>query len=231
MSVQSSDQHHGMSKLDCSERQQRSAAAVRQLCLGLTALAIAGIGLWSISGCSSDSPDREAVSGEPLTQDSENRAGGQPTVESTTDATTPLTDDDQELAALKEATREAFRIAAEPDRLYINPEQDRSDLKFVIETYAELQRLREESASEDAWDEFSERVLRKTAPMIERLHKTTKSTIPARQCILWSCRDYLPRMLVHARDDPDTPGERKFVEHLNRARSILDKEDNGPVTQ
>ncbi len=103
----------------------------------------------------------------------------------------------------------------------LSASQDRNDLVLLSEIYAEFQQLRDSGTSEDEWDDFTKRTQQQIRPMLKRLEETATAKQPAKQALLWASRDYLRKMLEEGRNDPDAEIERTFLEHLSRARQLL----------
>lgn len=89
----------------------------------------------------------------------------------------------------------------------------------LADFHAEFGRLRDANASDQQWQEFTQRVLPVSQLMIERLEPTANSDRPVRLELLRASRDYLPDML---RNDREAPGESEemFVEHLAQAERL-----------
>ncbi len=105
-----------------------------------------------------------------------------------------------------------------------------SDQEYY-ETYTAIwnkhKELRSRSASDDEWSSFNQEVKRQLEPIIHDLNRTASAKRPIKQHLLWAGRDYLPLMIVDARESP-SEAEELFAQHMDDARLLLAGEKPQP---
>lgn len=89
-----------------------------------------------------------------------------------------------------------------------------------VSIWSELKQLRESSATDTQWDEFSGRTTAALEPMLEWLEGSASVERPARKHLLWAGKDHLANMFTDARQEP-SHSEEQFALHLEEVTRIL----------
>lgn len=100
--------------------------------------------------------------------------------------------------------------------------------KFLSQTVAELRRLRTGKASEQQWDAFTRQAELRLEQMIPRLERSAQADDPVSMEYLFLARDYLPRMLVDAREQ-QSEAEQKFDVHMDRVERVYGQTSSGSL--
>ncbi|MCA9077582.1 MAG: DUF4339 domain-containing protein [Planctomycetaceae bacterium] len=100
---------------------------------------------------------------------------------------------------------------------------------FLSQSVAELRRLRDAEANNEQWATFAQRTSERLQTMIPRLQDAARADDPISMELLFLARDYLPLMLVDARERP-SEAERKFDVHMDRVERVYGQNAEGSLT-
>ncbi|MCA9112714.1 MAG: hypothetical protein KDA52_22370, partial [Planctomycetaceae bacterium] len=96
---------------------------------------------------------------------------------------------------------------------------------FLKQSVSELRRLRSTKAEEEQWDKFSQRTRDMLRDIIPQLEQSANTDDPVSIETLYLARDFLPKMLDDARQQP-SQAERKFDVHMDRVERVYARESS-----
>ncbi|MEZ6146132.1 MAG: DUF4339 domain-containing protein [Planctomycetaceae bacterium] len=96
---------------------------------------------------------------------------------------------------------------------------------FLKQSVTELRRLRSTKAEEEQWDKFSQRTRDMLRDIIPQLEQSANTDDPVSIETLYLARDFLPKMLIDARQQP-SEAERKFDVHMDRVERVYARESS-----
>lgn len=98
--------------------------------------------------------------------------------------------------------------------------QEIENYRILGEVWSDLQKLREEEASPEEWSAFEAGIQPKIDAMVSDLEQGASTTDPIRMQLLWVSRDFLPKMLVDAREER-SHSETLYEAHMRQAARLL----------
>lgn len=99
--------------------------------------------------------------------------------------------------------------------------RERRYLQTLRAINVEVQNLHAKPTSDAQWHQFSERARQTLAPIVSDLKKSASSSEPARQRLLWSARDVIPRT-IGPRNKEREEQEQQLKQYLDTAQRELE---------
>jgi hypothetical protein len=103
-----------------------------------------------------------------------------------------------------------------------------ADTEAIIQLnsiYFKFINLRATKASDTTWNEFETRTRSEMKPVVKHLEWTANSSNPRSLDLLWAFRDFLPQMVIDARQH-ESKSEILFKKHLQRAQRPIETPQN-----